>query len=531
MNDFVADIFRGKRVALFGLGRSGLSCARALARGGAEVMAWDDREAGRAAAREAGIAVVDLHDVDFAFVDALVLSPGVPLTHPRPHWTVEKARRAGIEIIGDTEIFARQIAGTGAKLVCVTGTNGKSTTTALIGHVLRSVGLDAVVGGNIGTAVFDLPPPRHGRIYVIEMSSFQIDLSPTIRPDVAVLLNVTPDHLDRHGSMENYAAVKARLFAHMGEGDVAVVSVDDAWCRRAIERVPQGARRVAISVKERLEEGVCAPNGVLEERVEGRTVKGMDLSMAPALRGEHNWQNACAAWAACRALRLDGNIIAAGLRGFPGLAHRMEQLESVAGVAFVNDSKATNADAAARSLSSFEDIFWIAGGQAKSGGIESLKPLFGRVRKAFLIGQDAQALAHTLVRAGVEHEISYDMETAVRAAFEAAKAAREKGAATRPVVLLAPACASFDQYRSFEERGEHFRSLVEALRERVGPRTEEPEHSARDSGLRRHDEEESRNDEPGGRSDRIGGIGGRNVERGRADGEDAGEEKDTGART
>ena len=468
MSDFVADIFRGRRVALFGLGRSGLACARALQRGGAEVLAWDDSATARAAAEAAGLAVVDLHEVDFSSLVALVLAPGVPLTHPAPHWTVERARAAGVEVIGDTEIFARQIAGTGAKLVGVTGTNGKSTTTALIGHVLRGVGLDAVTGGNIGTPVFDLPPPRHGRIYVIEMSSFQIDLSPSMRPDVGVLLNIAPDHLDRHGDMDHYAAVKARLFANMGAGDTAVISVDDAWCRRVFDTVPEKVRRVAISVQERLRDGVCAPGGVLEERVGGRTVKGMDLSTAPALRGAHNWQNACAAWAACRALRLDGGLIARGFRSFPGLAHRMEQIARIDGVLFVNDSKATNVDAAARALASFDDVFWIAGGQAKAGGIENLRPLFGRVRKAFLIGRDAELLARTLREAGVEHEISQDMARAVGAAFAAARAARESGAVRRPVVLLAPACASFDQYRSFEERGEYFRALVKALQKEVG---------------------------------------------------------------
>ena len=465
MTEFAADVFAGRRVALFGLGRSGLACARALLRGGAEVLAWDDSEAGRQRAAEEGIPLADLHDVDFSEVAALVLAPGVPLTHPQPHWTVERARAAGVEIIGDTEIFYRQLKDTGAKLVCVTGTNGKSTTTALIGHVLEKVGFDVAVGGNIGTAVFDLPPPRHGRIYVIEMSSFQIDLSPTLKPDVGVLLNVTPDHLDRHGTLENYAAVKARLFAHMGEGDTAVISVDDEWCRKALENVPEAARRVPVSVEERLDEGVCAVEGVLEERAGGRTLVGMDLATARALRGKHNWQNAAAAWAACRALALNGNLIAAGFRSFPGLAHRMEQLGSVDGVLFVNDSKATNADAAARSLSSFEDIYWIAGGQAKAGGIGPLMDLMGPVRRAFLIGQDAPMLAETLARAGVEHEIAGDMETALRAAFAAARADRERGVARRPVVLLAPACASFDQYRSFEERGEHFRALVEALKD------------------------------------------------------------------
>ena len=462
---FAADIFAGQRVAVFGLARSGIACARALKAGGAEVLAWDDGEAGRERAREAGLELSDLRETDFSTLAALVLAPGVPLTHPVPHWSVRKARAAGIEIIGDTEVFYRQARKTkGVKIAAITGTNGKSTTTALIGHVLRAVSLDAHVGGNIGTAVFDLPAPKHGRIYVIEMSSFQIDLSPTLKPDVGVLLNITPDHLDRHGTLEHYAKVKARLFTNMGEGDTAVGSVDDEWCRKALEAVPEAARRVLVSVEERLEDGVCAVDGVLEERAGSRTLVGMDLSTAPALRGKHNWQNAAAAWAACRALSLNANLISAGFRSFPGLEHRMEQLGSVDGVLFVNDSKATNADAAARSLSSFEDIYWIAGGQAKTGGIEPLMDLMGPVRRVFLIGEDAPVLAQTLAQAGVEHEISGDMDRAVRAAFAAARADRERGVARRPVVLLAPACASFDQYRSFEERGEHFRELVEKLR-------------------------------------------------------------------
>ncbi len=461
---FAADILAGRQVALFGLGRSGLACARALRAGGARVLAWDDSETGRARAREAGIPVADLREADFSSLAALVLSPGVPLTHPEPHWVVKKARAAGVEIIGDTEIFHRQLAGTGARLVAITGTNGKSTTTALIGHVLRRAGLDAHVGGNIGTAVFDLPPPVHGRVYVVEMSSFQIDLSPTLRPDVGVLLNITPDHLDRHGGMENYAAVKARLFARMGAAHTAVVSVDDTWSRRALESVPRGARRVPISVHEMRDDGVVVIDGVLHERAGGRTMTGMDLSAAKALRGEHNWQNAAAAWAACRALRLNGNLVAAGLRSFGGLAHRMEQLGEIDGVLFVNDSKATNADAAARSLASFPDIYWIAGNRPKEGGIEPLAPLFGQVRQAFLIGEGAQAFAETLARHGVAHEICGTMAQAVARAFAAARTARKSGLARRPVVLLAPAGASFDQYPSFDARGEHFRALVKGLR-------------------------------------------------------------------
>ena len=469
---FAADVFAGRRVGLFGLGRSGLACARALLAGGAQVLAWDDSAAGRERAAQAGVPLSDLAEVDFSGLAALVLSPGVPLTHPEPHWTVKKAHAAGIEVIGDTEIFCRQLAGSGARLVAITGTNGKSTTTALIGHVLKRAHLNVAVGGNIGTAVFDLPPPVHGRTYVIELSSYQIDLTPSLKPDVGVLLNITPDHLDRHGSLENYAAVKARLFARMGAGDTAVISVDDEWCRKAFNSVPAAARRVAVSVRERLADGVCALNGVLEERAGGRTLQGMDLSAAPALRGMHNWQNATAAWAACRALKLNGNLIAAGLRSFPGLAHRMERIGSAEGVLFINDSKATNADAAARSLGSFDDIFWIAGGQAKAGGIEPLRPLFGRVRKAFLIGQDAPELARTLQDAGVAHELCGDMQRAVQAAFAAAREARAAGQARQPVVLLAPACASFDQYASFEERGEHFRALAEAIMARHGARND-----------------------------------------------------------
>nr|WP_081910160.1 UDP-N-acetylmuramoyl-L-alanine--D-glutamate ligase [Thermopetrobacter sp. TC1] len=464
---FAARTYAGRRLAVFGLGRSGIACAQALMAGGAEVLAWDDGTAGRERAREAGVPLVDLKTVDFSGLDALVLAPGVPLTHPVPHWTVRKAEEAGVPVIGDTEIFHAEVRARGGRIVAVTGTNGKSTTTALIGHVLSLFKLDAHVGGNIGRAVFSLPEPRPGRTYVIEMSSFQIDLSPTFRPDVGVLLNVTPDHLDRHGSLENYAAVKARLFARQREGDVAVISVDDAFCREALARVPEGVRRMPFSIERLLDEGVCAINGVLQERQHGKTVRGMDLSTARALRGRHNWQNAAAAWAACRALKLDAAMIARGFVTFPGLAHRMEEVGLVEGVRFINDSKATNADAAARSLSTFSGIHWIAGGRAKAGGIEPLVALAKEnVRHAWLIGEAAADFAETLKRAHVPFDVVETMERAVERAFAAAQ--REAAGGENPVVLLAPACASFDQYPSFEARGEHFRALVEALKERTG---------------------------------------------------------------
>ncbi len=479
---FAAQTYAGRRVAVFGLGRSGIACARALIRGGAEVLAWDDGIAGRERAKAAGLPLVDLRYVDFATLDALVLSPGVPLTHPVPHWTVRKAEDAGLPVIGDTAIFHAEARRAGARIVAITGTNGKSTTTALIGHVLKTHGLDAHVGGNIGRAVFSLPAPRPGRIYVLEMSSYQIDLSPGFRPDVGVLLNVTPDHLDRHGSLERYAAVKARLFAHQVPGDVAVISVDDAFCRQALETLPAGVRRVSFSVGRMLDEGICVIDGVLHERKGGRTVQGMDLAMARSLRGVHNWQNAAAAWGACRALLLEAGMIARAFNRFPGLAHRMEPLGTVEGVAFVNDSKATNAEAAARALATFDEIYWIAGGQAKAGGIAPLAGHFPKVRKAYLIGEAAVAFAETLEAAGVPHAVVQTLDRAVVQALADAKADLWAGRVHHPVVLLAPACASFDQYPSFEARGEHFRALVEALRERKANRSESADttHGRRD---------------------------------------------------
>ncbi len=467
---FVADIFAGRRVAVFGLARSGIACAQALAAGGAEVLCWDDGEAGRERAREAGLPLVDLQDVDFSTLAALVLAPGVPLTHPEPHWTVLRAKEADIEIIGDTEVFHRQVRKVpGAKIVAVTGTNGKSTTTALIGHVLRRTSLDAHVGGNIGTAVFNLPEPKWGRIYVIEMSSYQIDLSPGFRPDVGVLLNVTPDHLDRHGTLEHYAEVKARLFANMRAGDTAVISVDDEFCRKALEGVPEAAARMPFSVHEVLESGISAVGGVLQERIDGMTVKGVDLSPMKTLRGGHNWQNAAAAWAACRALALDGTLIARAFMSFPGLEHRMQPVGRKGKVFFVNDSKATNADAAARALAAHDDIFWIAGGLAKEGGIADLVTFAPKIRRAYLIGAAAEEFARTLEKAGVEHVVCGTLEKAVHQAAEDA----EVSGVRAPVVLLAPACASFDQYPSFEARGRHFMDLVAQLTGAAGTVEEE----------------------------------------------------------
>ena len=444
---FAASSFKGKSIAVFGLARSGISCAQALIAGGANVFAWDDSEPAVAKARAEGMAITNLHHVDFTTLDSLVLSPGVPLTHPAPHWTVVKAKQSGIEIIGDTEVFLREIEGSGAKVVAITGTNGKSTTTALIGHVLKSSGLDVDIGGNIGLAVFNLRPPAKHRIYVLELSSFQIDLMPNLKPDVGILTNLTPDHLDRHGSMANYAAVKARMFAKMDGHQTALISVDDDWCEKIASRV-SGA--VSVSVMQRLRHGISAPDGMLNDSRGGQ----IDLRFMAGLKGLHNWQNACLAYGAARALGVPIEAIMTAMQTFPGLTHRMQQVAVVNGVPYVNDSKATNADASAKALASFDNIYWIAGGIAKEGGITQLSTYFPKIRKVLLIGHAADDFAKTL-NGKVEYVMSGTLD---RAVLDAAREAKDDG-----VVLLSPACSSFDQYQNFEERGDAFVNSVGKL--------------------------------------------------------------------
>jgi UDP-N-acetylmuramoylalanine--D-glutamate ligase len=455
---FPAHSFKGKRVAVFGLARSGTACIEALRLGGAEVHAWDDSVPAVEKARSAGLPITNLHSLDFARLDALVLSPGVPLTHPEPHWTVLKARHAGIEIIGDTEIFAREAKAAGSKIVGITGTNGKSTTTALIGHVLRAAGLDVDVGGNIGTAVFLLRQPVKDRIYVLELSSFQIDLMPGLAPDIGILTNLTPDHLDRHGTMDNYAAVKARMFENQTKGDTALCGVDDEWCARIADRLQSGADVRRVSVERDLDHGISAPAGVLHDKRNGGLDAEIDLRPMPALKGKHNWQNACMAYGAARALGVQPATIAAAMKSFPGLVHRMQEVGRVGAIAFINDSKATNADAAEKALASFTNIYWIAGGIAKSGGIEPLKPYFGRVTRTYLIGQSADQFAATIGTA-MPVEKSGTLEKAVASALRDARSDGREDA----VVLLSPACASFDQYPNFEIRGDAFVKAVAQL--------------------------------------------------------------------
>lgn len=442
--------FSGLDVAVFGLGASGNATAHALIAGGARVAVWDDSEAGREGAEKAGIPLVDLFREDWARFAALVLAPGVPLTHPKPHWTVQKAEAAGVEVIGDIELFCRERAGVcpDAAFIAITGTNGKSTTTALIAHILKEAGRDVQLGGNIGRAILTLDPLTPDRVYVVECSSFQIDLAPTIRPSVGVLLNVTPDHLDRHGTIENYAGVKERLIAG---ADKAVVVVDDYWTL-AIAHKYLSADKELLTASTVSEADITLSGSAVCFRED----PVLDLASVPALRGRHNGENACAAYGALHLAGLRDDEIVPHMRTYPGLAHRMQQIGRLGNTLFINDSKATNAESTEKALATWpRGIRIILGGKAKDGGINALRPYFPRIAKAYLIGAASDQFAATL-GSDVAFEQCQTLDVAV------AKATADAVASGEPesVVLLSPACASFDQYKNFEERGDHFHRLV-----------------------------------------------------------------------
>lgn len=461
-----ATTFAGKTVAVFGLGASGIATVRALLEGGATVAAWDDSEASRAAAAKAGISIVDLTNADWSGFSSLLLAPGVPLTDPEPHWTVTRAKDAGVEVIGDIEIFCRERSAhcPNAPFIGITGTNGKSTTTALAAHILKHAGYRVEMGGNIGRAVLTLDQPSATTFYVLELSSFQIDLTPSLNASVGVLLNITPDHIDRHGTIERYASVKQRL---VDGAIVACIGIDDDWSRASLKRriSAQGAA-CAFSVQRKLAPGYSLDGDTLVcANREGLAIKLATLSGVGALRGAHNAQNALAACAAVReCLNLHGlsNEIdwQGAISSFPGLAHRCEEIGHQGKVVFINDSKATNADSAEKALLSFpRDVYWILGGKPKEGGITPLAPYFKGITRAYLIGEASEAFAQTLTQGQVPFERSGTLDAAL------AQAARDasESQGREPVVLLSPACASYDQFKNFEVRGDAFRALVAAL--------------------------------------------------------------------
>ena len=453
--------FAGTPIAVLGLGKSGLSAARALHEGGADIRAWDDDPARRAAAQEGGMPLVDLATADLKDVPTLLLSPGIPHTHPAPHPAVTRARAAGCEIVCDIELLAR--ADRDAVYIGITGTNGKSTTTALIGHVLNQLGKRAVIGGNIGAPALSLAPMGDGGIYVLELSSYQLELLPSATFDVAILLNISPDHLDRHGGMDGYIAAKRRVFAGQKADSMAIVGIDDAASRAVYDDLAaQEQPVVAVSVDRPVAGGVYVSDGWLIDDRGGDARAIIDLTAVATLPGSHNAQNAAVAYTAVSVITagdpaIDDTALAVAIASFPGLAHRQELVADIGGCRFINDSKATNADATARALACNDDIIWIAGGRAKAGGIETLAPFFPRIRHAFLIGEAADDFARTL-DGKAPYTLSGELDTAVAAAAALARTGPQPG-----VVLLSPACASFDQFPDFEARGDAFRAAVMGL--------------------------------------------------------------------
>ena len=445
-------------VAVFGLGRSGMATAQALARSDADVWAWDDDEAARERAKEQNIPLVNLYTCNWKELTTLVLSPGIPLHHPKPHRIVELALAAHCEVIGDIELLARTQRD--AAFIGITGTNGKSTTTALIGHIMQVSGRDAEVGGNLGIPALQLQPLEVGGTYVLEMSSFQIELTKSITFDVAVLLNISVDHLDRYAGMDDYVAAKKQIFNRQTKPRTAIVGIDDPLCRAVYDDLKAVDEQyvVGISGSKRVHGGVYVVDGQLYDDTEGKELPVMNLNGLACLPGIHNWQNTAAAYAAVKAAGVQPHAAMACIQSYPGLVHRQELVTVVDGVTYVNDSKATNGDAAAKALACYDNIYWIAGGRPKEGGLKATEPHLHRIRHAFLIGEAALAFSQFL-NGKVPFTIAGDLKSALAAARKLAKKQKAEGA----VVLLSPACASFDQFANFEDRGDAFREMVEKL--------------------------------------------------------------------
>ncbi|MDX2073644.1 MAG: UDP-N-acetylmuramoyl-L-alanine--D-glutamate ligase [Alphaproteobacteria bacterium] len=454
--------YKGQKVGVFGLGKAGEASVAALTAGGAEVFAWDDKHQAQGVRNKAtekdDLSPVTCHlspyaDWPWQELKALVLAPGVAKTHV----CAQLAQRHNVPIIGDIEILFQSQPE--ARYIGITGTNGKSTTTTLIGHILQEAGVRCEVGGNLGTAALSLAPLGADGIYVLELSSYQLDLIHTTRFNVAVLLNITPDHLDRHGDMAGYIAAKKHIFERQTADDVAIIAVDDEYTRQVAEDRCQAsdAAVIKVSAGQKADGGVYVLDGLLSDTCHLPPAT-YDISQISSLTGQHNWQNAAVAYAAARACGVSPEKIIAAMRSFPGLRHRLQLVKTIDGVRFINDSKATNADAVQHALKPYKNIYWIAGGKAKSGGIESLAPLFGHIARAYLIGEAEDMFAGTL-----EGKVNYvccgTLENAVKHAAEDAFREKKQDA----VVLLSPACASFDQFTSFEHRGDVFCELVEGL--------------------------------------------------------------------
>ncbi|RCL02680.1 MAG: UDP-N-acetylmuramoylalanine--D-glutamate ligase [Candidatus Tokpelaia sp. JSC188] len=457
--------FKGKKVALFGLGDSGIATAKALIAGGVTVVLWDDSEQAVIKAQEHGFFTEDLHNITWKEIAALVLSPGVPLSHPEVHWSVELAAAHNVEVIGDIELFMREynaflqlkcLPAQKCPFIAITGTNGKSTTTKLIAHLLNIVGCDVQVGGNIGTPVLFLEPPAEKRFYVVECSSYQIDLTPSLAPTIGILLNLTPDHINRHGSFERYTAIKEKVVT---SAQTAIISIDSKPCRKIYNRLKEKGKCILpFAVDHYLQDGYFSKGKKIFVNTYSKIEELSSIKDAVSLHAMHNMQDTLAALACCHLLKTDFQDINSALLSFQGLPHRMEEIRKKEHILFVNDSKATNAEATAFALSSFDRIYWIAGGMPKKGGIHILRKFFPKIRKAYLIGKAAVEFSYT-----IDDEIPVFLAATLANALRQAVCDAMEDKVGDVVILLSPACASFDQFTNYSERGDLFRKLVQEL--------------------------------------------------------------------
>ena len=440
-----AQLFTGQKIAILGLGISGIATARSLLAAQAEIIAWDDNPKVRENAKKYHIPIDHIENHNIESFAALILSPGIPLTFPKPHPIVEKAKENNVDIIGDTEIFCREITAINRniKIIAVTGSNGKSTTVALITHILNHAGIRAQQGGNIGRPVLSLGPPISNGVYVIEFSSFQLELTPSLKPDIAILINISPDHLDRHGGLKNYIEAKKNIFRRQTKKNTAIIGTDDTYCKNITQDKNIKAKIIPVSYKNNHQ--IPIKN--------------------PALCGKHNRQNIQCAVKTAQIFGVDTRNISDALETFKGLPHRMEVVEKWKNITCINDSKATNADATQYALDAFKNIYWIAGGKPKKGGIKILIPYFKNVIHAFLIGEAAQEFAHIMKQNNLKYSIDKTLDKACGNAIR--NAFKNTTENQNAIVLLSPACASFDQFDNFEMRGKYFTQYSQKIIDKI----------------------------------------------------------------
>jgi UDP-N-acetylmuramoylalanine--D-glutamate ligase len=450
---------KGKTIAVMGLGKSGMATLRALENTGATILAGDDNQDGQQAARKAGFNVVDLTKADWTKIDSLILSPGIPHSFPSPHPVAQLAKQHQVEIIGDVELLFR--ARPEVTMIGITGTNGKSTTTALIAHVLNAAGKKVQVGGNLGIPVlsFDKIMPEDKGFYVIEMSSFQCELTPSAAFDITIWLNITPDHIDRHGDMDGYIDAKKKIFGTHHHKQTIVIGVDDDYSKNVAQTIlfPKATLQ-PISAVSVLSEGISAVGG----KVFSHGEEIFNIGKTETLTGTHNAQNIAAATAACLAAGIDIHIIHKAIQTYPGLPHRQQIVRKINDVTYINDSKATNADAASKALSCYQNIFWIVGGKAKDGGLNGLEEWMPHIKRAYLIGASSDDFAKWL-SGKTPYALCHTLDQAVIKASHDAQQFVKTDKDETPVVLLSPACASYDQFKNYEHRGAEFARFCNEL--------------------------------------------------------------------